>query len=189
MKDKKQQFRSSRHVERSQDVAARSEDSLYEILDSLSEPPFLLILDGIQDPHNLGACLRSADAAGVHAVIAPKDRAVSLTGVVREVASGAAENIPFIQVTNLARTIKELKKRGIWTVGTSDKADQSIYKVDLTGPLAIITGSEGKGIRRLTAENCDFLTFIPMNGTVECLNVSVATGVCLFEALRQRTKE
>lgn len=182
----KEFVRKSKYVNRSTDSNVKSEDELYNILDNLNEPPFLLILDGIQDPHNLGACLRSADGAGVHAVIAPKDRAVSITDTVREIASGAAESVPFIQVTNLARTMEKLKELGIWIVGTSDSAEQSIYEINLKGPLAIVVGSEGKGIRRLTTDNCDFLTFIPMRGRVECLNVSVATGVCLFEAVRQR---
>jgi len=168
-------------------VAVKNEEDLFAILRSISEDPFLLVLDGIQDPHNLGACLRSADAAGVHAVIAPKDRAVSITETVRTVARGAAESIPFIQVTNLARTIKELQKEGIWFVATADEASQSLYEVEMSGPLAIVIGSEGKGVRRLTAEYCDFLVRIPMAGKVECLNASVATGVCLFEAVRQRS--
>jgi len=167
-------------------VGVKSEDDLFAILGKLSDPPFLLVLDGIQDPHNLGACLRSADAAGVHAVIAPKDRAVSITDTVRTVARGAAESVPFVQVTNLARTIKELQKEGIWFVATADEATQTLYDIELTGPLAMVIGSEGKGVRRLTAEYCDFLVRIPMAGKVECLNASVATGVCLFEAVRQR---
>lgn len=178
--------RKSKHVNRSADPIVKTEEELYSIIEKLDEDPFLLILDGIQDPHNLGACLRTANGAGVHAVIAPKDRAVSITETVKEIASGAAETVPFIQVTNLARSMEKLKELGIWIVGTSDRAEQSIYEIDLKGPLAIVTGSEGKGIRRLTAENCDFLTYIPMKGKVECLNVSVATGVCLFEAVRQR---
>jgi 23S rRNA (guanosine2251-2'-O)-methyltransferase len=147
---------------------------------------FLLVLDGVQDPHNLGACLRTANAAGVQAVIAPKDRAVALTETARQVACGAAERTPFVQVTNLARFLSRLQEAGLWLVGTADEATQSIYQTDLKGPLAIVMGAEGKGIRRLTAESCDFLVRIPMNGHVDCLNVSVATGVCLFEALRQR---
>ena len=147
---------------------------------------FLLVLDGVQDPHNLGACLRTANAAGVQAVIAPKDRAVALTETARQVACGAAELTPFVQVTNLARFLSRLQEAGLWLVGTADEATQSIYQTDLKGPLAIVMGAEGKGIRRLTAEGCDFLVRIPMNGQVDCLNVSVATGVCLFEAVRQR---
>lgn len=165
----------------------KTEEDLFAILDHLSEDPFLLVLDGIHDPHNLGACLRSADAAGVHAVIAPKDRAVSITETVRTVARGAAESVPFVQVTNLARTIKDLQQEGIWFVGTDDEASQTLYDIELTGPLAMVVGSEGKGVRRLTAEYCDFLVRIPMAGKVECLNASVAAGVCLFEAVRQRS--
>ena len=168
-------------------VGVKTEDDLFEIIEKLDGDPFLLILDGIQDPHNLGACLRSADAAGVHAVIAPKDRSATLTDTVRHVASGAAENIAFVQVTNLARTMEELKLAGVWMVGTTDTGKQSLYEVDMKGPLAIVMGAEGKGLRRLTAEKCDFLAKIPMAGSLECLNVTVATGVCLFEALRQRT--
>jgi 23S rRNA (guanosine2251-2'-O)-methyltransferase len=164
----------------------RDEGGLIPLLDSLKEPPFLLVLDGVQDPHNLGACLRSANAAGVHAVIAPKDRSAGLTAVARKVASGAAEMTPFFQVTNLARTLRELKDRNIWFVGLAGEADQSIYELDLKGPIAIVMGAEGEGMRRLTKEHCDFLAKIPMGGSVESLNVSVATGVSLFEALRQR---
>ena len=148
--------------------------------------PLLLILDGITDPHNLGAILRSADAAGVHAVIAAKDRSVKLTPVVRKVACGAAEVVPFITVTNLARTIRELKDAGVWVVGAAGETDSSIYQTSLTGPLAIAMGAEGDGLRRLTKELCDSLMKIPMAGSVSSLNVSVATGICLFEAVRQR---
>lgn len=163
-----------------------TENDLYDLLDALEETPFLLVLDGVTDPHNLGACLRTAEGAGVHAVIAPKDNAASITPTVRKVASGAAEVVPFIAVTNLARTLDTLKERGIWLTGTSDKAKQTIYQADLKGPVAIVMGAEGAGIRRLTEERCDFLVSIPMKGQVSSLNVSVATGVCLFEALRQR---
>ena len=149
--------------------------------------PLLLILDEIQDPHNLGACLRTADAAGVDAVIVPKDRAVSLTETVRKIACGAAENIMFIQATNIASVMRKLKELGIWIVGTSDRADRSLYQVDMKGGTAIVIGSEAKGMRKLTTDLCDFLVSIPMSGKVECLNASVATGVCLFEAVRQRT--
>ncbi len=147
---------------------------------------FLLVLDGIQDPHNLGACLRSADAAGVDAVIAPKDRAVGITPVVRKVACGAAESVPFIQVTNLARTLKQLQDAGVWIAGAAGEAEQLIYDVDLSGKLALAMGAEEKGLRRLTRENCDSLIKLPMAGQVESMNVSVATGICLFEAVRQR---
>ncbi|MFN2348661.1 MAG: 23S rRNA (guanosine(2251)-2'-O)-methyltransferase RlmB [Thioalkalivibrio sp.] len=148
--------------------------------------PLLLVLDGVTDPHNLGACLRTADAAGVTAVIVPRDRAAGLTPVARKVASGAAESVPFVQVTNLARTLDQLKQAGVWVVGTSGDAPQTVYQVDLKGPMALIMGAEGQGMRRLTRERCDLLIHIPMQGAVESLNVSVATGVCLFEAVRQR---
>lgn len=164
-----------------------TENDLYDLLDALQEPPFLLVLDGVTDPHNLGACLRTAEGAGVHAVIAPKDNAASITPTVRKVASGAAEVMPFIAVTNLARTLDTLKQRGIWITGTSDKAKQTLYQADLKGALALVMGAEGAGIRRLTEERCDFLIAIPMHGQVSSLNVSVATGVCLYEALRQRS--
>ena len=164
----------------------RGEGELHELLDRLEGPPFLLILDGVTDPHNLGACLRSADAAGVHAVIAPRDKAAGLNATVRKVASGAAETTPFFQVTNLARALRELQERGIWLVGAAGEAESDIYNVDLKGPLAVVMGAEGKGLRRLTREHCDTLAKIPMAGAVESLNVSVATGVFLFEALRQR---
>ncbi|MBU0653821.1 MAG: 23S rRNA (guanosine(2251)-2'-O)-methyltransferase RlmB [Gammaproteobacteria bacterium] len=164
-----------------------TENDLYDLLDALEETPFLLVLDGVTDPHNLGACLRTAEGAGIQAVIAPKDNAASITPTVRKVASGAAEVIPFIPVTNLARTMDTLKERGIWLTGTSDKATQSIYQANLKGPMALVMGAEGAGIRRLTEERCDFLVSIPMKGQVSSLNVSVATGVCLYEALRQRS--
>jgi 23S rRNA (guanosine2251-2'-O)-methyltransferase len=157
---------------------------LEEFLDGISLP-FLLILDGVQDPHNLGACLRTADAAGLHAVIAPKDRAVGMTPVVSKVASGATLSTPFFQVTNLARTLKMLKERGIWLYGTSEHAEKLYTEVEYSGALGIVMGSEGKGLRRLTEESCDYLIRIPMLGTVPSLNVSVATGVCVFEVVRQ----
>jgi len=163
-----------------------TENDLYDLLDGLQEPPFLLVLDGVTDPHNLGACLRTAEGAGVHAVIAPRDNAVGLTPTVRKVASGAAEIVPFIMVVNLARTLDLLKERGIWLTGTSDKAKQTLHQANLKGPMALVMGAEGTGIRRLTEERCDFLISIPMRGQVSSLNVSVATGVCLYEALRQR---
>jgi 23S rRNA (guanosine2251-2'-O)-methyltransferase len=160
--------------------------SVEEVLENLNGPPLLLILDGVQDPHNLGACLRVADATGVHAVIVPKDRAVGLNPTVHKVASGAAESVPLITVTNLARSIKELKDKGIWIAGAADSAAQSLFDTKLTGPLAMVLGAEGEGMRRLTRENCDMLVSIPMLGQVESLNVSVAAGVCLYEAVRQR---
>lgn len=160
------------------------EGDLAELLERHSFP-FLLILDGVTDPHNLGACLRSADAAGVHAVIVPRDHAASLTAVAKKVACGAAEHVPFIKVTNLARTLRLLKQYNISIIGTSDKASQTLYQVDLSGAVAIVMGAEDKGIRRLTREHCDVLVNIPMAGSVSSLNVSVAAGVCLFEAVRQ----
>lgn len=166
---------------------SRGEADLDELLDELKASPFLLILDEVQDPHNLGACLRTADAVGVQAVIAPKDNAVGLTPTVAKVASGAARTVPYIQVTNLARTLDALKARGLWLVGLAGESDQDLYDLDLKGPLALVLGSEGRGLRRLTRERCDFLARLPMLGSVESLNVSVATGVCLYEALRQRT--
>ncbi|GFE90877.1 23S rRNA (guanosine(2251)-2'-O)-methyltransferase RlmB [Steroidobacter agaridevorans] len=167
-------------------VGVLGEGALDDLLDSLTAPPLLLVLDGVQDPHNLGACLRTADAAGVAAVIVPKDRAAGLSATVRKVASGAAETVPLIQVTNLARTLRWLKEREIWIVGTDDQAPHSLYASKLTGPLAVVLGAEGTGLRRLTRENCDALVSIPMRGVVESLNVSVATGVLLYEAVRQR---
>jgi 23S rRNA (guanosine2251-2'-O)-methyltransferase len=162
------------------------ETQLEEALESAAAPPLLLVLDGVQDPHNLGACLRSADAAGVAAVIAPRDRAAGLTPVVRKVAAGAAETVPFVSVVNLARTLRELKERGIWIVGLDADAEVGLHQADLAGPLAIVLGAEGSGLRRLTREHCDQLVSIPMAGSVESLNVSVAAGVVLFEAVRQR---
>ena len=163
------------------------ENDLDTILDS-TQKPLLLVLDGVQDPHNLGACLRSADAAGVDAVIAPSDRAVGLTSTVRKVASGAAETVPFITVTNLARSLRGLQQRGLWLIGAAGEAETSLYEINFNQPTAIILGAEEKGLRRLTREICDTLAYIPMAGRVESLNVSVATGVFLFEAVRQRRR-
>jgi 23S rRNA (guanosine2251-2'-O)-methyltransferase len=160
--------------------------NLDELLDAIEGPPLLLILDGITDPHNLGACLRVADGAGAHAVIVPKDRAVGLNATASKVASGAAETVPYITVTNLARTMRELKERDVWLIGTTDDAEKGLYEGDFSGPTALVMGSEGEGMRRLTRETCDVLVSIPMFGSVESLNVSVASGVCLFEARRQR---
>ncbi len=182
-----QSERRHQHVDFTVASDVRSENDLFEIIEQVQGDPLVLILDGVQDPHNLGACLRSAEAAGAHAVIVPRDRAVGLTDVARLAAAGAAERIPLVQVTNLARTMKALKDSGLWLVGTADQAKSSLYDVDLAGPLGLVMGTEGKGLRRLTAERCDFLVKIPMHGKVGCLNVSVATGVCLFEAVRQRT--
>ncbi len=167
----------------------RGEAELEACLDALAKPPLLLILDGVQDPHNLGACLRTADAAGVDAVIVPKDRSAGLTAVVRKVASGAAEVVPLFQVTNLARCLRALRDRGIWLYGAAGEAEQSLYRTDLTGPLGLVLGSEGKGLRRLTREHCDALVRIPLFGSVASLNVSVAAGVLLFEARRQRSPD
>lgn len=162
-------------------------NSLDDLLDSLSETPLLLVLDGVTDPHNLGACLRVADGAGAQAVIAPKDHAAGINATVAKVASGAAETVPYFMVTNLARTLGELKERNIWCIGTSDDAPKTIFQVDLTGPVALVLGAEGDGMRQLTRKTCDELVRIPMKGAVESLNVSVASGVCLYEALRQRS--
>lgn len=161
--------------------------NLDELLDAIEGPPLLLILDGVTDPHNLGACLRVADGAGAHAVIAPKDRAVGLNATAAKVASGAADTVPYIMVTNLARAMRELKERDIWLMGTSDESDKTVYDLDLTGGSAIVMGAEGEGMRRLTRETCDIVAGIPMAGAVESLNVSVASGVCLYEARRQRS--
>ncbi|WP_396588483.1 23S rRNA (guanosine(2251)-2'-O)-methyltransferase RlmB [Bermanella sp. R86510] len=174
-------------VVRAKPAQAKDENQLYQQLDALDHPAFLLVLDSVTDPHNLGACLRTADAAGVDAVIAPKDKAVGLTATVSKVACGAAETVPFYQVTNLARTLKELQERGIWLYGTAGEASDSVYQTKFDGAIAIVMGAEGKGLRRLTREACDHLIYIPMAGDVSSLNVSVATGVCLFEAVRQRT--
>jgi 23S rRNA (guanosine2251-2'-O)-methyltransferase len=179
-----------------QGVAARVEPvaqvhSLDELLEQLEADgvanPLLLVLDGVTDPHNLGACLRVADGAGAHAVIAPKDHAVGVNATVAKVASGAAETVPYFMVTNLARTLNELKERNIWIIGTSDDAPKTLYQVDLKGPTALVLGAEGDGMRQLTRKTCDELIGIPMMGAVSSLNVSVASGVCLYEALRQRT--
>ncbi|MGC2165819.1 MAG: 23S rRNA (guanosine(2251)-2'-O)-methyltransferase RlmB [Gallionella sp.] len=176
---------------RHQGVAARVDAAqrvqhLDDVLDTLTEPPLLLVLDGVQDPHNLGACLRSADAFGVHAVIAPKDRAVGITATVEKVACGAAETVPYITVTNLARTLRELKERDIWVVGAAGDAERDLNSFSHSAALAWVLGAEGEGLRRLTRDTCDELVRIPMLGNVESLNVSVTTGICLFEARKQR---
>jgi len=175
-----------------QGVAARvqalpTSNSLDDLLDQLKEPPLLLVLDGVTDPHNLGACLRVADGAGAQAVIAPKDHAVGINATVAKVASGAAETVPYFMVTNLARTLDELKERSIWCIGASDDAPKTLYQADLKGPVALVLGAEGSGLRQLTRKTCDELVSIPMRGAVESLNVSVASGLCLYEALRQRS--
>lgn len=157
-----------------------------DVLDVIEGPALLLVLDGVTDPHNLGACLRTADAAGVHAVIAPRDRAVGLNSTVQRVACGAADTVPYIMVTNLARTMRDLKDRGVWLVGTDDQASENMYKVDARQSMAWVMGAEGEGMRRLTRDTCDQLVTIPMLGSVESLNVSVASAVCLYESARQR---
>jgi 23S rRNA (guanosine2251-2'-O)-methyltransferase len=174
-------------IARTETPSALGEGALDELLAALGAPPFLLVLDGVTDPHNLGACLRTADGAGVHAVIAPRDKSAGLTPVACKVASGAAETVPFIQVTNLARTLRHLQDSfGVFLVGAAGESELSLYQADLRGPLALVMGAEGAGMRRLTREQCDQLVSLPMRGGVESLNVSVATGVCLYEALRQR---
>jgi 23S rRNA (guanosine2251-2'-O)-methyltransferase len=177
---------------RHQGVVARievrgSKESLDEILENLQGPPLLLVLDGVTDPHNLGACLRVANAAGAHAVVAPKDRAAGINPTVSKVASGAAESTPYLMVTNLARTLSELKERNIWIVGSDERAERTLYDADLPDAIAWVLGAEGGGMRRLTRESCDLLVRIPMQGEVESLNVSVAAGVCLFESVRRRS--
>ena len=175
---------------RHQGVVARVEvrnlaDDLNQILEQVKNP-LLLVLDGVTDPHNLGACLRVANAAGAHAVIAPRDRAAGITPVVSKVASGAAENTPYLMVTNLARTLGEVKEHNIWVVGADERADKTLYEADLPRSIAWVLGAEGEGMRRLTRESCDVLVRIPMRGEVQSLNVSVAAGICLFESVRRR---
>ena len=186
-----------------QGVAARVREiaqihSLDEVLENLEaaqsalpaaerDAPLILVLDGVTDPHNLGACLRVADGAGAHAVIAPKDHAAGINATVAKVASGAAETVPYFMVTNLARTLNELKERSIWVIGTGDTAARTLYQADLRGPVALVLGAEGAGMRQLTSKTCDELVSIPMRGAVESLNVSVASGICLYEAVRQRS--
>ena len=179
--------RANRHVGAASNIRSKGEGELFDLLESRPQP-LLLVLDQVQDPHNLGACLRTANAAGVDAVIAPADRSASITEAVRRIACGGAENTPFVQVTNLARCLDKLKEIGIWIVGTADEAGRDYFELDLKGPVALVLGSEGVGLRRLTRERCDFLARVPMRGKVECLNVSVAAGVCLFEAVRQRSR-
>jgi len=181
--------------QRHQDIIAEfeaanvgTEKDLDRILESIDGTPLVLVLDGIQDPHNLGACLRTAEAAGVNLVILPRDRSAGLTPVARRSASGAAEVLPILIITNLARVLRRLKENGIWLAGTTDSAGQGLYESDLSGPIGLVMGSEGKGMRRLTAELCDYHLQIPMQGSVNSLNVSVATAVCLFEVVRQRMK-
>jgi len=183
---KQAKARANAHVAQRQVVDRIDEDELITLLENLDEDPFVLALDQVQDPHNLGACLRSAEAAGCHAVMAPQHRTVGITDTVRRVSVGAADEIPYVQVVNLGRTLDRFKEIGIWLVGTGDEESQLIYEVDMRGPLCLVLGSEGEGIRSKTARKCDHLVKIPMLGAVDCLNVSVATGVCLFEAVRQR---
>ncbi|MBC7717479.1 MAG: 23S rRNA (guanosine(2251)-2'-O)-methyltransferase RlmB [Pseudorhodobacter sp.] len=178
---------------RHQGVVARAEvialsHSLDDTLDAAEGDPLVLVLDGITDPHNLGACLRVADGAGVHVVVAPKDHAVGLNATVAKVSSGASDTVPYMMVTNLARSLNELKERNIRVIGLSDAATQSLYDIDLSGPLALVLGAEGSGMRQLTAKTCDELVSLPMHGAVESLNVSVAAGICLYEVVRQRSK-
>lgn len=177
--------RRSTHVDLAGEVALMDEDELVAAVEKDSRA-LVLVLDCVQDPHNLGACLRSANAAGALAVVMPKDKSAPLSETARRVACGAAEHTPVVRVTNLARAMKRLQEAGMWLVGTSDQATQSLYQTDLRGRIGLVLGAEGEGMRRLTTESCDFLCVLPMRGQVECLNVSVATGVCLFEALRQR---
>lgn len=176
--------RKNKHSQ-NRDVPRLDEADLLALLSSKSDP-LLLVLDCVKDPNNLGALLRTAEGAGVSAVIAPKDRAVGITDTVRRVSVGAADRVPFVQVTNLARALRSLKDEGFWLIGTSDAATQSLYETDLTGKIAIIMGAEDEGIRRLTAEECDFLVSFPLAGQIDCLNVSVSAGICLYEAVRQR---
>ena len=170
------------------EVAKSLDDVISDLTEQGDAQPLILVLDGVTDPHNLGACLRVADGAGVHAVIAPKDHAVGVNATVAKVASGAAETVPYFMVTNLARTLRWLQEQGVWVIGTTDTEDRSIYDVDLKGPIALVMGAEGQGMRALTSKTCDELVSIPMAGAVESLNVSVASAVCLYEAARQRRR-
>jgi 23S rRNA (guanosine2251-2'-O)-methyltransferase len=167
-------------------LPAKQYHDVFDVLEGLTEPALLLVLDGVQDPHNLGACLRVADAMGAHAVVVPKDRAAGLNATVRKVACGAAETVPFVAVTNLARSLREIKEAGVWVVGTAGEAQDDLFSAKLAGPMAWVMGAEGEGMRRLTRETCDQLVRIPMFGSVESLNVSVASGICLYETRRQR---
>ena len=185
MRRQENQARANKHSNTNNAITLYEEDDLAALLAEKANP-LVLVLDCIQDPHNLGACLRTADAAGCDLVIMPKDKTAPLTETVVRIACGGAENVPIARVTTLARAMDKLKELGVWFVGTEDEGKQSIYDVDLKGPIGIVMGAEGEGMRRLTGEKCDFLVKIPMNGQVECLNVSVATGVCLFEVVRQR---
>ena len=179
------QPRANRHSETAGPVPHLSEDDLYDLIIA-ADKPLLLILDEVTDPHNLGACLRSANAAGALAIVTPRHHTAGVTETVIRVSCGAAATTPVVQVTNLARSMKKLQELGMWLVGTDDTAPKTIHEIDLRGSIGLVMGAEGSGMRRLTREGCDFLARIPMNGTVPCLNVSVASGVCLFEAVRQR---
>ena len=186
--DPRAPVRRHQHTDYGKAPGIGNEEDLYRIVKE-KKVPLVLILDGVTDPHNLGACLRTADGAGVHAVVVPKDRAATITETVRHIACGAAESVPFIQVTNLARTMEKLQELGLWLVGLAEEGEKQIYDLELDGPTGVVMGAEGPGMRRLTGEKCDFLARIPMQGKVECLNVSVATGVILYECVRQRRKK
>ena len=186
--NQKRQARLNRHLAQAVNLPQYSEEDILESLENPEEDPFLLLLDGVEDPHNLGACLRTADAAGVDVVIAPKKGSTGLTETVRRVACGGADHVPYVRVPNLNNFVRKLRELNIWCVATADQADAGLYQTNLTGPLAIVMGVEGKGVRRLTADLCDATVSIPMAGKVDCLNLSVATGVCLFEAVRQRSQ-
>ncbi|MEY4482666.1 MAG: rRNA ((2251)-2-O)-methyltransferase RlmB [Verrucomicrobiota bacterium] len=180
------QARANKHTNTESALSFLNEGNMADLLKGKTSP-LILVLDCIQDPHNLGACLRTAAAAGCDFVVIPKDKSAPITDTVRRIACGGAESVPIVRVTNLARTMDDLKEMGVWFVGTADEAKQSLYDVDMKGGIGIVMGAEGEGMRRLTGERCDFLVKIPMSsGPVPCLNVSVATGVCLFEAVRQR---
>lgn len=185
MRKNEHQARANKHVNTEAGLSFLNEGDMAGLLKD-NPTPLILVLDCIQDPHNLGACLRTADAAGCDFVVIPKDKSAPINDTVRRIACGGAENVPIVRVTNLARAMDELKELGVWFVGTADEAKQSIYDIDMKGGIGIVMGAEGEGMRRLTGERCDFLVRIPMSGSVPCLNVSVATGVCLFEAVRQR---
>ena len=184
-REQHREARANKHARTESDIRVYDEDDFSDLL-AEKKSPLVLVLDCLQDPHNLGACLRTADAAGVSLVVIPKDISAPITETVQRVSCGGAAHVPIARVTNLARAMEKLKELGIWFVGTADEATQSLYEMDLKGPTGIVMGAEGEGMRRLTGEKCDFLVKIPMAGTVECLNVSVATGVCLFEVVRQR---
>ncbi|MFV2061817.1 MAG: 23S rRNA (guanosine(2251)-2'-O)-methyltransferase RlmB [Gammaproteobacteria bacterium] len=187
--DKTKNAKHQGFVASSQQTTTLDEKALETMLSELDESAFLLLLDGIQDPHNLGACLRSADAAGVHGVIIPRDKSCSLTATVRKVASGAVETLPLYQVTNLVRTMEMLKQTGIWLYGTDSEAHSSVFNTDFNGAVGIVMGAEGKGLRRLTREHCDTLMSLPMSGSVSSLNISVAAGICMYEVVRQRSNK